>query len=73
VARGDVGSEVIVAATEIWTMACPAANVRGPAAFQAAHRPQPGFQPPVIGPDRVVRVRSTVCRAEGISSSRTRG
>jgi hypothetical protein len=25
-------------------------------AFQAAHRPEPGFQPPVVGLDRVVRV-----------------
>ena len=29
---------------------------RGPVALQAAHRPQPRFQPAVISLDRVVRV-----------------
>jgi hypothetical protein len=29
---------------------------RGPVTFQAAHRPQPRFQPPVIGLDRVVGI-----------------
>ena len=31
-------------------------SARGVVAFQAAHRPEPGFQPAVIGLDRIIRV-----------------
>jgi hypothetical protein len=54
---GDVSGEFIVAAAEVLDKRMPGSqDSRGPAAFQAAHRPEPGFQPPVISLDRVVRV-----------------
>jgi hypothetical protein len=56
-AGGDVGGEFVVAAAEV-LHECMASgqDPRGPVAFEAAHRPQPRFQPPVICFDRVVRV-----------------
>jgi hypothetical protein len=57
VAGADVGGEVIVAATKILhERATGSQDPRGPAAFQAAHRPQPRFQPAMVCFDRVVRV-----------------
>ena len=57
VAGGDVGGEFIVAAAQVLHERVPGGDdPRGPVAFQSAHRPEPGFQPSVIGFDRVVRV-----------------
>jgi hypothetical protein len=57
VAGGDVGGEFIVAAAEILhERVTGGQDPRGPVALQAAHRPQPRFQPAVISLDRVVRV-----------------
>jgi hypothetical protein len=53
----DVGGEFIVAAAQILNERVPSGeDPRGPVALQAAHRPEPCFQPSVIGFDRVVRV-----------------
>ena len=52
-AGGGVGSKFIVAAAEVLHERM---SPRGPVAFDSAHRPQPRFQPPVIGLDRVIRV-----------------
>jgi hypothetical protein len=53
----DVGRKFIVAAAEILDEGVPGGHdPRGPVALQPAHRPQPRFQPAVIGLDRVVRV-----------------
>jgi hypothetical protein len=41
--------------------------------FEPSHRPQPGFQPAVIGLDRVVRVAGIHVVGGGSCSSRTRG
>ena len=57
VAGGGVGGEFIVAAAEVLDERVPGGDdPYGPVTFQAAHRPQPGLQPAVIGLDRVVRV-----------------
>jgi len=57
VAGGAIGGEFIVAAAEILHERVPGGDdPRGPVAFQAAHRPQAGFQQAVIGFYRVVRV-----------------
>jgi hypothetical protein len=57
VAVGDVGGEFIVAAAQILDERVPGGDDPcGPAAFQAARRPQPGLQPSMIGLDRVIRV-----------------
>jgi hypothetical protein len=55
---GDIGrAELVVAAAEVLDERVTGGqDPRGPVALQAAHRPQPGFQPPVIGLDRVVRI-----------------
>jgi hypothetical protein len=46
-----------VAAAEVLHEGVPGGEgPRGPVAFEAAHRPQPGLQPAVIRFDRVVRV-----------------
>jgi hypothetical protein len=56
-AGGDVSGEFAVAASEVLDKGVPGGqDPRGPVAFQAAYRPQPGFQPPVTGLGRVVRV-----------------
>ena len=53
----DVGGEFIVAAAEILhERVTGGQDPCGPVALQAAHRPQPRFQPAVISLDRVVRV-----------------
>jgi hypothetical protein len=41
--------------------------------FQAAHRPQPGLAPSMIGFDRVLAYYSVTWHAAGTSSSSTRG
>jgi hypothetical protein len=57
VAAGDFGSDVVVTAAQI-----PHDGVTGgedprrTVAFQAAHRPQPGLQPPMICLDRIIGV-----------------
>jgi hypothetical protein len=57
VAGGDIGGEFVVAAAEVLRESVAGGqDPRGPAAFDSAHRPEPGFQPPVICFDRVVRV-----------------
>ena len=56
-AGGGVGSEFIVAAAEVLHKPMSGCqHPRGPVAFDSAHRPQPRFQPPVIGLDRVIRL-----------------
>jgi hypothetical protein len=56
-AGGDVGGEFVMAAAEVLDEGVPGGDdPRGPAAFQAAHRPEPGFQPPVVGLDRIIGV-----------------
>jgi hypothetical protein len=56
-AGGDVGGEFTMAAAKGLHEGVPGGQVpRGPVASDPAHRPQPRFQPPVIGLDRVVRV-----------------
>jgi hypothetical protein len=57
VAGGDVGGEFVVAAAEVLDEGMPGGQgPLGTVALQAAHRPEAGFQPSVIGFDRVVRV-----------------
>jgi len=57
VAGGDIGGEFVVAAAEVLHEGVPGGQgPRGPAAFQSAHRPQPGLQPAVIGLDRIVGI-----------------
>jgi hypothetical protein len=57
VAGGDIGGEFVVAAVQILDERVPGGeNTRGAVAFQAAHRPEPGFQPAVICLDRIIRV-----------------
>ena len=57
VAGGGIGGEFVVAAVQILDERVPGGeNARGAAAFQAAHRPEPGCQPAVIGLDRIIRV-----------------
>src|SRR6266851_1818923 len=57
VAGGDVGGEFVVAAAQILDEGVPGGDdPRGAVAFQAAHRPEPGLQPAMIGFDRVVGV-----------------
>jgi hypothetical protein len=56
-AVGDVGGEFIVAAAQILDESVPGGDdPRGPVAFESAHRPEPGLQPPVICFDRAVGV-----------------
>jgi hypothetical protein len=50
VAGRDIGSEFMVAAAQILHECMTGGQYpRGSLAFEAAHRPQPGFQPPVTG------------------------
>jgi hypothetical protein len=57
VAGGDVGGEFVVAAAEVlYERVTGSQDPRGPVTLESAHRPQPRFQPAVIGLDRVVRV-----------------
>jgi hypothetical protein len=57
VAGWDVGGEFVVAAAEVLDQGMPGGQgPRRPVALQAAHRPEPRFQPPVICFDRVVRI-----------------
>jgi len=57
VAVGEVGGNVIVAAAKVLHECVTGGeDPRRPVPFQAPHRPEPGFQPPVICLDRVVRV-----------------
>ncbi len=53
----DVGGDVVVATAQILhERVAGGEDPRRPVPFQAPHRPEPGFQPPVIGLDWVVRV-----------------
>jgi hypothetical protein len=72
-ARGLGGDVVVVAAQVLHEGMTRGEHPRGAMALQPAHWPQPRFQAPVVRLDRVVACRSTVCRAEGTSSSSTRG
>ena len=55
-ARG-VGGDVVVAAAEVLHESVTGGeDPRGAVALQSAHRAEPGFQPPVICLDRVVRI-----------------
>ena len=57
VMAGDFGGDVVVAAAEILDEGMTGSqDPRGAVTLQAPHRPQPGFQPPVVCLDRVVRV-----------------
>jgi hypothetical protein len=57
VAGGDVGGEFVVAAAEVLhERVAGSQDPCGPVPLQAAHRPQPRFQPAMIGLDRVVRI-----------------
>ena len=56
-AGGDVSGEFIVTTADVLDERVPGRDdPRRPVALQSAHRPQPRFQTPVIGLDRVVRV-----------------
>ena len=66
-----VGGYVVVAAAQILHERMPGSDdPRGAVAFQPADRPEPGLQPAMICSIRLLAYRSTVCSAEGISSSR---
>ena len=57
VASLDVGGDVIVAAAQILHKGVTGGeDPRLPVTLQSAHRPEPGFEPPVVCFDRVVRV-----------------
>ena len=61
VAGGDIGGEFVVAAVQILDERVPGGeNTRGAVAFQAVHRPKPGFQPAVIGLDRMALLRWSI-------------
>ena len=52
-----VGGDVVVAAAEVLHEGVTGGeSPRGAVAFQSAHRPLPGLEPPVVRLDRVVRV-----------------
>ena len=54
---GNIGSDVVVTAAQILDEGMSGGDDSGgPGAFQSAHRPQPGLQPPMICLDRIVRV-----------------
>jgi hypothetical protein len=54
---GDFGSDVVVTAAQILHEGVTGGeDPRRAVAFQAAHRPQPGLQPPVICLDRIIGV-----------------
>jgi hypothetical protein len=57
VTRINIEAEFVVAAAEVLHEGVPGAgHSRRAESFQAAHRPQPGFQAAVVGFDRVVRI-----------------
>ena len=56
VADGTLDGEFVVAAAQVLGEGVPGSQGGGPVAFQPAHRPQPRFQPAVIGLDRIVRI-----------------
>jgi len=54
---GAVGSDLAVAAAQVLDEGMPGGeDPCGAVALQAAHRPEPGFQPAVIRLDRIIRV-----------------
>jgi len=54
---GMFGGDVVVAASEVLHKGMSGGEGPGGAVtLQAAHRPEPGFQPPVVCLDRVVRI-----------------
>jgi len=66
VAGGDIDGEFIMTAAEILDERVPGRDdPRGPVALQAAHRPEPGFQPPVISLDRIVRITLDYMQCRG--------
>jgi hypothetical protein len=71
---GDVGGELVVPRRRFWTNACPAARIR---ADRWRMSPRIGrsraFSRPSSVSTELFAYRPTVCSAEGISSSRTRG
>ena len=70
----DAGGELVMAAAEVLDERVPGGDDTGRAEpFETAHRPQPQFQPSVIGLDRIISVPLDDVQAEGISSSITRG
>src|SRR5450755_4146145 len=57
VAGEGAGGEFVVAAADVLDEGVTGGeDPRGPGALESAHGPEPGFEPPVIGLDRVVRV-----------------
>ena len=55
--RGDVGSELVVAATQVLDKGVTSGNdSQRPDRLDSAHRPQPRLQPAVIGFDPIVGV-----------------
>jgi hypothetical protein len=74
VAARGLGGDVVVAAAQVLDEGMPRGeDPGGPVALEPAHWPQPCFQPPVVRPDRVVRVPLNGMQGEGTSSSSTRG
>jgi hypothetical protein len=74
VAGGGVGGEFVVVTAQVLSQCVPGGDdPRGPVASQSAHRSQPRFRRPWSASTGFVRVALTVCSAEGISSSRSRG
>ncbi len=71
---GDVGGDVVVAATQVLHEGVPGARIR---ADRCRFRPRIGrsraFSRPWSASIGLFAYCSTVCRAEGISSSSTRG
>ena len=56
-AAGDVSGEFIVTTADVLHEGVPGRDdPRGPVTLQSAHRPQPRFQPPVIGLDWIAGV-----------------
>jgi hypothetical protein len=66
VAGGDIDGEFIMTAAKILDEGVTGGqNPRGPVALQAAHRPQPGLQPPVISLNRIIRVPLNCMQCRG--------
>jgi hypothetical protein len=63
VAGGDIGGDFVVATAQVLDQRIASGqNAGGPVVFESAHRPEPGFQPSVIGFDQVARVPGGVQR-----------
>src|SRR2546423_14318007 len=69
-----VHAEFVVASAEVLDECVSGADDAGRAEpFEAPHRPQPGFEPSMIGFDRSVAYCSRTWHAAGSSSATTRG